>query len=118
MYKTIRKAAHLVGDTGAHINSIIRQVRDRDANNLGTIIEPYDGTMEGARAAAQRASDRMWDEYGDASNVESRIGATDENGKPKWAISPNLKHIYPADSVEGRAIFGDEDAIFATHTTR
>jgi hypothetical protein len=92
-------------------NVVIRDVRDRDGNKLGDIIEPYDGTETGARKAAERASNRMWDGYQDASNIQSRIGATDENGRPKWAISPNFAHISPVDTAEGRATFGDEDAI-------
>jgi len=92
-------------------NMVIRQVRDRNGNMLGTVMEPYDGTIEGARKAAEAATKRMYDEFPDAGNVASRMGATDENGNPKWAISPNFAYINPVDSLDGRATFGDADAI-------
>jgi N12 class adenine-specific DNA methylase len=94
-----------------HSNMVIRQVRDRNGNMLGTVMEPYDGSIEGARKAAEAATKRMYYEYPDAGNVASRMGATDENGNPKWAISPNFAHINPVDSVDGRATFGDDEAI-------
>jgi N12 class adenine-specific DNA methylase len=91
-------------------NVVIRDVRSSNGAKLGDLIEPYDGTKEGAIKAAKRIEERF-DGYQDASNIQSRIGATDENGRPKWAISPNLQHISPVDTAEGRATFGDEDAI-------
>jgi hypothetical protein len=58
-------------------NVVVRDVRDRDGVKLGRVIEPHEGTEAGIIVAAQKASERMWVEYSDASNVESRICATD-----------------------------------------
>lgn len=95
---------------GKHPNTVIRDVRDRDGNKLGDMFEPYDGTAEGAKAAAAKISERMPDEFPDYGNMASRIGATDENGNPKFAISPNLEHVNPVDSREGRYTWGDMNA--------
>ena len=64
-------------------NVAVRDVCDRDGRKLGRLIEPHDGTESGVIAAAQRVSDRMFVEYSDASNIESRLCATDASGKPK-----------------------------------
>ena len=96
-------------------NTVIRDVRDRDGNKLGDIIEPHDGTIDGIRTAAQKASDRMLDEYPDASNMASRIGATDESGNPAWAISPNFVHVNRIGTVEAEATFGNPDAVNKVH---
>ena len=78
-----------------------------NGNKLGDIIEPYDGTEDGAREAARRTSVRMQDEFGGkASNIQSRMGATDASGKPKFAIGPNFS-IAPVDSDAGQYIWGD-----------
>lgn len=96
---------------GKHANMVIRQVRDRNGTMLGTVMEPYDGTIKGARKAAEAVTKRMYDEFPDAGNLASRMGATDEAGNPKYAISPNFAYINPVDSLDGRATFGDADAI-------
>jgi len=88
-------------------NSVIRDVRDTNGNKLGQIVEPYDGTEKGAKEAAQKASKRMDSEYADASHIQSRIGATDENGNSKWVVSPNFVHVVPANTPEAAYIFGD-----------
>ena len=87
-------------------NVVIRDVRDRDGRKLGRLIEPYDGTESGVIAAAQRISDRMFVEYSDASNIESRLCATDASGKPKWAVSPNFLHIAEVGTDEASYIWG------------
>lgn len=89
---------------------IVRDVRDNDGNKLGTITEPYDGTEQDARSAAERLSNRMYEQYPDASNVESRIVATDAGGKPKWIISPNFRHIAEIRTDQARYIWGDIEA--------
>jgi hypothetical protein len=76
-----------------HRNVIVRNVRDAQGNRMGLVVEPHDGTEAGVIAAAQRATDRMYAEYPEASNIESRIAATDDSGRPKWAISPNFQHL-------------------------
>ena len=87
-------------------NVVVRDVRDRDGHKLGRLIEPHDGTESGVIAAAQRISDRMFVEYSDASNIESRLCATDASGKPKWAVSPNLLHIAEVGTDEAAYIWG------------
>lgn len=87
-------------------NVVVRDVRDRDGLKLGRVIETHDGTEAGIVAAAQKASDRMWVEYSDASNVESRICATDGGGKVRWAISPNFLHVAEVGTGEASYIWG------------
>lgn len=88
-------------------NIVVRDVRDRNGNRLGTIVEPHDSTEDGIIAAAQRANDRMYEEFSEASNIQSRIGATDATGRPKWSISPNFKHIAEIGTDEAAYIWGN-----------
>jgi hypothetical protein len=88
-------------------NVVVRDVRDRDGCKLGRVVEPHDGTERGVIAAAKTATDRMFSEYSTASNVESRICATDANGKLKWAVSPNFLHIAEVGTDEASYIWGD-----------
>jgi len=88
-------------------NIVVRDVRDRNGNRLGTIVEPHDSTEDGIIAAAQRANDRMYEEFSEASNIQSRIGATDATGRPKWSISPNFKHIAEIGTDEASYIWGN-----------
>ena len=69
-------------------NLVVRDVRDSYGNKLGTVIEPHDGTETGVILAAQRVTDKMYAEYPEASNIQSRMGATDKDGNPAWSISP------------------------------
>jgi len=87
-------------------NVVVRDVRDRDGVKLGRVVQPHDGTEVGIVAAAQKASERMWVEYSDASNVESRICATDSSGRIRWAISPNFLHIAEVGTEEASCIWG------------
>jgi N12 class adenine-specific DNA methylase/predicted RNA methylase len=73
-------------------NTVFRELRDSNSRLLGFVTEPYDGTKKGAIEAAKRITDRA-DELGDWSNVNSRIGATDENSAPKFTVSPNFKNV-------------------------
>jgi hypothetical protein len=86
---------------------VVRDVRDRNGNKLGTMVEPHDSTEAGVIAAAQRATDRMFAKYPEASNIQSRIGATDATGRPKWSISPNFKHLAEIGTDEASYIWGD-----------
>lgn len=88
-------------------NLVIRDIRDRNGNKIGTLVEPHDGTEVGVIAAAQRATDRMYAEYPEASNIASRIGATDATGSPRWSVSPNFKHIAEIGTDEASYIWGD-----------
>lgn len=86
---------------------VVRDVRDRNGNKLGLIVEPHDTTENGIIAAAKRATDRMYAEYPEASNIESRIGATDATGRPRWSISPNFQHMAEIGTDEASYIWGD-----------
>ena len=99
-------------------NVVVRDVRDRDGYKLGRVIEPHDGTENGVIAAARIATDRMYAEYSDASNIESRMCATDTSGKPKWAVSPNFLHVAELGTDEASYIWGDLDAHNSRGLTR
>jgi len=88
-------------------NIVVREVRDRDGNRLGTVVEPHDGTPAGILAAARRASGQMFINYASASNIQSRIGATDVDGAPRWSISPNFRHLAEVGTDEARYTWGD-----------
>jgi hypothetical protein len=88
-------------------NVVVRDVRDANGNKMGTVVEPHDATEAGVIAAAKRATDRMYAEYPEASNIESRLGATDASGRPKWSISPNFQHLAEIGTAEARYIWGD-----------
>ncbi len=87
-------------------NVVVRDVRDRDGYKLGRVIEPHDGTEDGVIAAARAATDRMYAEYSTASNIESRICATDDNGKLRRAVSPNFLHLAEIGTNEASYIWG------------
>jgi hypothetical protein len=89
-------------------NVVVRDIRDRNGDRIGTIIEPHDGSEAGVIAAAQRAAQRMYAEYSLASNIQSRIGATDSTGKPKWSISPNFRHLAELGTDEAHYIWGND----------
>ena len=72
-------------------NLVIRQVCDSDAVCQGYESMRYDGTPEDAIRVAEIVSNRVFEKYEDASNIQSAIIATNENGKPRWAIWPNFK---------------------------
>jgi len=88
-------------------NIVVRDVRDRNGDKIGTVVEHHDGTEAGVIAAARRATDRMYAEYSEASNIQSRIGATDGTGKPMWSVSPNFQHIAEIGTDEARYIWGE-----------
>lgn len=90
-----------------HCNVVVRDVRDGNGNKIGTVVEHHNGTEASVIAAARRATDHMYAEYPEASNIQSRIGATDGNGKPMWSISPNFQHIAQIGTDEARYIWGD-----------
>lgn len=89
-----------------HRNVVVRDVRDAQGNKIGTVVEPHDATERGIIAAAQRATDRMYAAYPEASNIESRIAATDDSGRPKWSISPNFQHLAEIGTAEADYIWG------------
>jgi hypothetical protein len=97
-----------VGLSLCFVNVVVRDVCDQSGTRLGTVVESHDGTEAGAIAAAKRATDRMYAEYPEASNIQSRIGATDATGLPKWSISPNFQHLAEIGTDDARYIWGFE----------
>ena len=89
------------------INVVIRDVRDRYGHRLARLTQPHDCTEAGILDAARTVTEQMFALYFDASNVESRMCATDANGKVKWAISPNFLHIAEVGTLEASYIWGD-----------
>lgn len=90
-------------------NVVFREVRDNDGNVLGWVQKPYDGSKAGARKAAEEISDEMFNRYEDASNIQSRIGATDGEAKPKYTVSPNFKNVndVEAETAAAKYTWGD-----------
>jgi len=90
---------------------VIRDVRDKQGERIGPAYAPYDGTPEDAIEVAKAISDKLDEEFGPGwSNVNSRIVATGEDGRPKWSISPNFKHVAEVGTDEARYIWGDTSA--------
>ncbi len=88
---TLNERNPITRRTGAGApNIVIREACDRDGVVLGHLVASHDGTPEGIVAAARRATQRMFDTFADASNVNSRIIATDTTGRPRWSVSPNF----------------------------
>jgi N12 class adenine-specific DNA methylase/2'-5' RNA ligase len=103
-----KEAAKQIKTRQPHV--VVRDVRDDQSNYLATLTEPYSGTAHSALEAAKKLEARMFEYYPEASNIESRIGATDSEGKPRWAMSPNLKHVADVGTEEARYIWGDTSA--------
>jgi len=74
-------------------NLVIRQVCDRHGQVLDYLTAPHSGSMASIIAAAKQITDQMFLLFNDASNIESRIVATDDYGTPRWTISPNFQVI-------------------------
>src|SRR5205807_5280891 len=72
---------------------VLREVCDSDGQLLGVLHAPYDGSVEDAVKVAESITDLMYIKFPDASNIQSRIGATDEAGRGRWTISPNFSHV-------------------------
>ena len=88
-----------------YCNVVIREVRDSNGDLLGTVIEHHDGTPAGIIAAAVSASEQMFTNYPDASNIQSRIGATDVEGSLRWSISPNFRYLAEVGTDEAEYIW-------------
>ena len=93
---------------------VFREIRDHDGRRLGYMHQDYDGqTKEDALAKAQTlGAEHVEAVYPEFSNINSRIGATDTNGNPLFAISPNLKHVHHVLEDRDAAMFtwGDLEA--------
>lgn len=86
-------------------NVVIRQVCDCDGNALGVVVELHDGTPEGIIHAARRATERMFAQYPVASNIQSRILASDSDGLPRLCISPDFQQLAEIETDEARYIW-------------
>lgn len=95
---------------------VFREIRDFNGKVLGIETEKYDGTKEGARKAAEAIGSRLDEKYPDWSNINSRIGATDNEGNPKYTVSPNLQNIKDVkdETAEARYTWGDIGALEPT----
>jgi hypothetical protein len=87
-------------------NIVVRDVRDRNGMRLAALAAHHDGTAAGIVSTARRLTDRMYAEFPEASNIESRIAATDNVGKPNWVISPNFNHLAEIETDEAAFIWG------------
>jgi hypothetical protein len=85
---------------------VLREVCDSYDEVLGVLCVHYDGSVEDAITAAERITNLMYRRFGDASNIQSRIGATDEAGRGRWLISPNFSHVAEVGTSEAAEIFG------------
>lgn len=100
---------------GAHLppNSAFVKVVNYDGITQGYVAVPYDGTPEGAIASLAKAQKHAHDNFAwktEYYNIESQNGATDENGKLKWVISPNRAHLAEPTTDQARYILGDLSA--------
>ena len=86
-------------------NVVVRDVRDGQANRLAIIVERYDGTEVGLIEASRRATARMHEMHPEASDIQSRIAATDLTGTVRWSVSPNLLHIAEMGTDEAEFIW-------------
>ena len=89
---------------------VIRDLRDHEGNSLGRLSAPYDGTPENAREVAQQLAAQAYSEYPEHSNIQSRTVALNEEGRGKWAVSPNFKYVSEAGTKDARYILGDISA--------
>ena len=103
-----KRPAQTLAKSLLHCNVVVRDIRDRSGNKIGAVIEHHDGTEAGVITAARRATKRMYAEYPEASNIQSRIGATDGAGRPIWSVSPNFQHIAQVGTDEARYIWGEQ----------
>jgi hypothetical protein len=94
----------------ARANILVRELRDSEGNPLGEITIEHDGTPEDIQSSAAELNSLMESEYPNASNIQSRFLAFDENGEAKWTISPNLKKVAEINTKEGRDIAGIEES--------
>lgn len=94
-------------------NSSFIEVVDYDGNLTARVALPHNGTPEGAVESAKRVqahANRNFAWKSEFYNTNSRLGATDANGKLKWVISPNMAHVAEAGTKEARYILGDLSA--------
>lgn len=91
-------------------NIVVRDVRGRGGISVCVIVARHDGTAAGIIASARKITYRMYADYPEASNIQSRIVATDDTGKPRWSISPNFLHLAEIGTDEAAFIWGDVTA--------
>lgn len=72
---------------------VLRWVKDREGNKLGTLMVGYDGSPENAVAKAKELTESADRLYPEISYIESSNGATDDYGRPRFIISDNFKIV-------------------------
>ena len=107
MNKTLTKSDEKILLPNRNANKVIIVIKDFDGNKVSVMSMKYDGSAEGAVKVAAILQAEAFLKYQRASNMESTIGTTDENGDPKWIISPNLRHVAEVKTKEARNIAGD-----------
>jgi len=69
-------------------------VNDFDGNRLGVLVESHEGTPESLSAANDRLRAQAEEQFGSKwTNAGSVTIATDEDGNPRWRVSPNSRMI-------------------------
>ena len=89
------------------LGRIVLEMYDDNGNRVGVVHTRHDGSDKSMRDANDELRAEL-DNYG-ASNIQSRSGATDENGKMSWIISPNGQSIDPVGSDEAAYTLGNTD---------
>lgn len=87
-------------------NHVYREVISYDGKHLGMTEAQYDGTKEGVVKAAKEATREMYEKYDEASNINSRMIASGKDGRPKYSISPNYKHVSEFGTKESAETLG------------
>lgn len=95
-------------------NTVFRIVKNNDGELLGIVAKKYDGTKEGAIEAAKEITKQTGFEFQDFSNIQSVIGAVDNDGNPKYTIAPNFNNIADVNTERDKAmyIWGNLDNVF------
>lgn len=90
-------------------NNVFVDARDYNANRIGVYCMGHDGSEEDMVNTARKLIGELGN-YVEYSGIQSRLLASDEHGKPAYAISPNFLHIAEIGTPESRYIYGDLSA--------
>ena len=86
-------------------NSVIREIRDYEGRLNGYKVMKHNGDPKGIIEIAKIISALLCANP-DFSNIQSRTIVTDENGIPKWSVSPNCKHLAEIGTEDFKYILG------------
>lgn len=89
-----------------HFPIVFRLVIDNEGLMLGIICKKFNGNFDDAMYSAKDISRLMFTIFPDASNIQSIIGITNEDGKYQFNISSNFHHIFEVSEREYLNIFG------------